>query len=615
MDASEIEDILRESPAQPPFPPASDRAAWEQARAALGARQAREFIGRAEAAAREPIPALPASLWLECLRTGRREGYEQPCYRRRTMLRDLVIGEGLERQGRFTDALMDVIWAICEESSWVYPAHLDGLPEVERPYIDLGAASTGFLLALAGSLVSRELPPEVGERIRSEVDRRLLAPFLARNDFWWLREQPGRPVNNWTAVCCAGVMAAALYLEDDLARLAAVLVKGLAALAEYLATFDEDGGTTEGPGYWSYGFGYYTLIAYLIEQRSGGKISLMASEQIQKIAAFPLRTMLSQGLYVNFSDAPRQATFIGAMLAYLGRRFDLPGLIELARDPANRAFDGLNADLEWVLPGLFWDLPPSGRASWKPGLRDWYRGMMWMIARSDPSDPDGLVLAAKGGHNDEMHNQNDVGSFIVQVRQEALIADPGAGHYTRQYFGEERYEHFAASALGHSVPVPNGQIQQAGRAYAARLLEHRAGEDQDMLRLELSGAYPAEADLASLERRLALHRVRAGGEEWVELEDRYEFNQAPGNFESALITFARVEVERGAVVLAGERGRLRIGYPVDAAGVRVETISQVDLDDGPVDIRRVVVYTLTPQQSGSLRLVIKPVSSPGPEQA
>ena len=94
-----------------------------RSRARLGEQGVQEFIRQAETAAGEAIPALPATLWLECLRTGRREGYEDPCYRRRTMLRDLALGECLEHRGRFIDPLLDVIWAICEESGWVYPAH------------------------------------------------------------------------------------------------------------------------------------------------------------------------------------------------------------------------------------------------------------------------------------------------------------------------------------------------------------------------------------------------------------------------------------------------------------------------------------------------------------
>ncbi len=56
---------------------------------------------------------------------------------------------------------------------------------------------------------------------------------------------------------------------------------------------------------------------------------------------------------------------------------------------------------------------------------DWFSGMMWMVARVDPGDPDALVLAAKGGNNQEMHNQNDVGNFIVHINGESIIPDIG----------------------------------------------------------------------------------------------------------------------------------------------------------------------------------------------
>ena len=214
------------------------------------------------------------------------------------------------------------------------------------------------------------------------------------------------------------------------------------------------------------------------------------------------------------------------------------------------------------------------------------------------ADPDALVLAAKGGHNAEMHNHNDVGTFIVQVAQEALVCDIGCGHYTLQVFGEKRYDLLATSSLGQAaVPVVNGQLQAPGREFTARLLEHTAGEvdgsgePQDLLRLELSGVYPLEADLERLERRVVLHRTKfpptpldKGGEKellplgkggkgvgWVEVEDRFAFKSGAGSFESALTTFGKVVVEAGVVWLEGERGRLGVRYPVEGVGVRVRT--------------------------------------------
>jgi len=218
------------------------------------------------------------------------------------------------------------------------------------------------------------------------------------------------------------------------------------------------------------------------------------------------------------------------------------------------------------------------------------------------------VLAAKGGHNDEMHNHNDAGSFIIHAGREDLIADPGAGHYTLGYFGPMRYEHFAASSLGHSVPVPNGQLQQAGRQFAARLLEHSAGEEADVLRLDLRAAYPAEARLELLERRIALHRhagLPGGG--WVELEDRFAFQGGPGSFESALITFGQAAVEEeGSVLIRGERAGLRVRCTTGNAGVRVEHYPAVDLAEGRRDACRVVFFLPEPCRSGCLRIEMAP---------
>ena len=603
----DLEAILRESSPQPPFPPVSDRPSWDGVRARLGEEKTAAFIGSAEQAASEPIPALSATLWLECKRTGERQGYERLWFKRRTMMRDLVVGECLEHQGRFLDPLMDVIWAICEESSWVYPAHHTELADFENPYIDLGAAGTAFELAEAAALIGEELPREVVKRIRDEMNRRIFTPYLSRHDFWWLYNQRTRQVNNWTAVCDAGVMASALYLEDDPARLADILAKGISSLEDYLTTFDADGGSTEGPGYWSYGFGHYVLIAQLLEQQTDGKVSLMAGEFIRKIAAFPLRTMLSPGIYANFSDAPRYATFHSAMLTYLGRRLELPELLNLAAMQPALAPD----DFTWLVRALFWDVPPASEQPVIPAKHDWYPGMMWMFSRADPSDPDALVLAAKGGHNQEMHNQNDVGNFIVHAGQESLIADLGSARYTLQYFGSERHSFLCASSLGHSVPVPNGQLQQEGLEFRAHLLDYSTASNCDTLRLDLKDAYPPEAGLARLERCLMFHRQSASGKRaaagWVELEDSFSFGEKPGSFESALITFGKVSLGEGAVLLEGQRAKLRVSYDSQQVDARVDLYQDVNLSDGVKNVYRVVFALLQPQTEGKIHLEIVPV--------
>jgi hypothetical protein len=599
----DIEAALRAVSPPPPFPPASDRAAWDAARETLGAETMQLLMLNAEAAAQKPLASLTATMYLEFMRNGQREGYQTPARERRENLMYLMLAECLEGRGRFNDALLNLAWAICEESSWSWPAHQRELTDMERPVIDLSVAMTALDLAELDALLGAQLEPALGKRIRYEVNRRCFTPYLTRHDHWWLHQSHLRTVNNWTAVCNGGVTGAALYLESDLSRLAEIIARCARSLDDYLATFDADGGSTEGPGYWSYGFGYFTLIAHLVEQRTQGAINFFEGEPLLKIVQYPLRVMLSPGHYVNFSDADRLFQFVPAHLEFLARRFALPNLSRLAQTQT-----GSRHELSWGLRSVFWRPAPETDGMFTPARHDWFGGMMWMIARYDPQDPQALVLAAKGGHNGEMHNQNDVGNFIVHVNGESVIADVGRGRYTRFYFGPERYDHFVNSSLGHSVPVPNGQLQPVGKSFGATLLAHETNDSLDCLALEMKDAYPPAADLASLRRTLTLRREAPRG--WVELVDEARFASGAHHFETALTTFGKVEISESAVLLRGERGALHIAFDTTntvAITPRLEVIENVDLAEGTRNVQRVVFALAEPAPEGVIRLNIIPV--------
>lgn len=594
---------LVQSIAYSPFPVITDRAAWDAVRTRLGQVQFTTILAAAVAAASTPIPPLPATLWLDFARTGRRTGYEEPASLRRRMLWTLTLAECLEHVGRFLDPLLDLAWAICEESSWTYPAHEAALTDVTHPYLDLGVADTALTLAELDALVGSQLDARLGQRIRAEIDRRCLTPYLTRDDHWWLFQSKGGNAANWTAVCNCGIVGAALYLETDPARLAAIIAQALRSLEDYLASFDPDGGSSEGPGYWGYGFGHYTILAHLLAVRTDGHVDLLAGARLRQIATFPLRTLLSHGHYVNFSDCDPDVALEPALLHYLGNRLALPDLHGLALSQPDTAPH--RAYFNWGLRHLFWLPPADALSHYVPARHDWFSGLQWLFARFDPADPQALVLAAKGGHNDELHNQNDVGNFIVHWRGESLIADVGRGQYTKDYFGEQRYEHFVNSSLGHSVPVLNGQVQGTGAAFAAHVLEHVADAHADTLLLDLTNAYPITTGLHSLQRRLTLQREQPHG--WVTLEDRFVFAQAPATFESAVTTFAPVLIEEHGVLIAGIHGKLQIRCEPPAVTVRLEQHA-VAFDQGVKTVQRVVFALHTPIQEGVVRLVIVPIA-------
>jgi hypothetical protein len=230
-----------------------------------------------------------------------------------------------------------------------------------------------------------------------------------------------------------------------------------------------------------------------------------------------------------------------------------------------------------------------------------------MISRLDPFDPASLRLAVKGGHNDEMHNQNDVGSIIVVNQGRIVLTDPGRGRYSKAYFGPDRYSNIMASSRGHSVPVVNGFEQAEGRAHGAELLSHDHGEDADRIELDMAAAYPAEAGLASLHRSVSLDRKTRGGR--VLLEDRFAFATGAGEFQSVLVTPLAAVSDNGVVRIGDEHAGVRVDYDAQALDVSFDRHERVEKQYQPaVDLIRVVFTPRQKAREGRIALAISPLA-------
>jgi hypothetical protein len=312
--------------------------------------------------------------------------------------------------------------------------------------------------------------------------------------------------------------------------------------------------------------------------------------------------MMSPDVFVNFSDCDADISLSASLLAFLARHYGLDDLMRLANMQYTGGPSHNNSALSWSLRDLVWRPDPAFNQRAIPTKHDWYPDMQWMIARYDPQDPDAFVLAAKGGHNNEMHNQNDVGNIIVHFNRTSVIADIGRGRYTRQYFTDSlRYDFLVNSSLGHSLPVPNGCTQLPGEEYAAHLLDHQADDTRDRLSLELKDAYPPEVDLESLKRTVTLHREALHG--WIELVDDVTFG-SPGTFESVLTTFGNVDVGPDSVRIKDGEAVLNVQYDPAVVEARVEIVEDVDLATGARDVTRVIFALPSPEKSASIRLVI-----------
>jgi hypothetical protein len=154
------------------------------------------------------------------------------------------------------------------------------------------------------------------------------------------------------------------------------------------------------------------------------------------------------------------------------------------------------------------------------------------------------------------------------------------------------------------VPRPNGQEQSPGEQYAAVLLDHRSDATIDAITIELKGAYPPAADLATLKRTVALHRDAPRG--WVEVADEISFASKPGQCESVIMTFVSVELGPSAAIIRGEKASLRVSFDPAVVTARVEVEKDVDLALGAADVNCVIFAFKEPVRSGTIRLKIEP---------
>nr|WP_307433047.1 heparinase II/III family protein [Pseudarthrobacter defluvii] len=114
-----------------------------------------------------------------------------------------------------------------------------------------------------------------------------------------------------------------------------------------------------------------------------------------------------------------------------------------------------------------------------------------MVARETAGSVEGLLLAAKGGHNGEHHNHRDVGSVVVAVDGVPLLVDAGQPTYTAKTFGPDRYDIRAMQSSWHNVPAPHGLEQGTGSEFTAHVLRHPTA-DQSLMELALGAAYGFE---------------------------------------------------------------------------------------------------------------------------
>jgi hypothetical protein len=518
-----------------------------------------EIISEAEGLIGKQYPVLPANEYMMYQRDGNRKIFEDKYFERRNDLLLLATAEYAERKGRFTDSIIDLLWMIMEESTWVVPAHnrslvnaTDPLPRVwqgERDYIDLFAASTGATLAavyyLCRDILDKETPI-LCERLLSELDMRIVSPFLSKLSGatiqWWTGER-GRPVNNWCPWIVSNVLTVCALAVENMRKREAIVTSALPMLDRFINGYKSDGGCDEGPSYWGVAGGALFEACSLLYDLTNGYIDISDETLYRRIGEYAALAYITENRSANFADCPADV-IPDALLVY---HFGISADSEIMKNYgqallAQRLADQAKKDIPHKMKSKSVSSIPyrylRNLSTVTPAptplalpQKTWFDGIMLAITRENQTCGDGLYLAFKGGHNAESHNHNDVGSIIVFSDNKPIFLDAGCGTYTKRTFSNERYTIWSMTSDGHNLPSFNGVSQKP--IWQARASDPIYCEDSGKLTLNLTNAYPAEAGLKEYRRSAVLENGAVTVTDTVEfLQDgevafHYICNQKP----------------------------------------------------------------------------------------
>jgi hypothetical protein len=546
-----------------PFPTIEQREPWEH----LPEELRNTVITQGETYLDFQWPFLPAVRYMDFARNGNRNRYEIPYFDRRFAVGALAVAECLEGQGRFLDDLINGIWGICEESSWVVPAHNKDtpnvpLPDITGPTIDLFAAETGALLSWVYYLLRcplDQITPLICERIRHEIRLRILEPYLIYDDFWWMGlAQHDRPVNNWNPWCNSNCLTAFLLLEEDTERRIQAVAKCLKSLDRFLDGYHADGGCDEGTSYWGVAGGSLFDCLELLYMASQGQINVYAEPLIKNIGRYIYRAHIADDYFINFADGSAKINIYAELVHRYGCRIRDEHLSNLGATAFHQA-SGSMLTPGWypmfrVLSYLMNYVHLKTISATPPYVKDvWLDGIQVMAVREQEGSCQGLYLAVKGGHNNESHNHNDVGQFLVYANGHPVIIDVGVETYTRKTFSPSRYEIWTMQSQYHNLPTVNGIQQHAGREFQASNVVYHADETRVAFSLNIATAYPDAAGIEIWKRTFRFQRNECAS---IEILDEFSLKSSTDNILLSLMTPCEHTLDHaGIILLHGNNGQ------------------------------------------------------------
>jgi hypothetical protein len=561
------------------YPKYSDRKGWD----ALTVGVKDEIIKKGEAALNFEWKVVKATDYLEFDLSGSRKIMEDPYRANINAISDLVLAELAEGKGRFTNQIANGIWYFCEMTSWSLSAHIKGaqpestsLPSYKENIIDLGSSDMGAFFAWTYFFLKDELDkvqPMISERLRANIQTRIMDSYLNRSDFWWqaFNAGPTTMVNNWNPWCNSSVLMCFLLLENDPEKLAAAVYRTMVSTDKFINYYNNDGACEEGPSYWSHAPGKLYDYLQLLSYATAGKVTIFNQPLIRNMGEYIAKSYIGNGWMVNFADAWAKAKVEKGVVFRYGKAVNSLEMQQFAsylyEFDKNESYFDAGRDLFRTFENL---TSHNELLQTKPSVSDapatWYPETEVCYMRNKV----GIFVAAKGGNNAESHNHNDVGSFLLYVDYKPMIIDAGVGVYTRQTFSSERYNIWNMQSNYHNLPLVNGVAQSDGAKFRSR--NATFDTKKSLFSLDIANTYSKEAAVNEWHRTFQLQPK--GG---LLVQDAFKMSKTKSPNQLNYLTWSKPDIlEKGVITLEKDGSKLKISYNPNQLEAVVETIHITD---------------------------------------
>ena len=242
--------------------------------------------------------------------------------RRLKALSELVWAECLENRNRFTSSIIDFLYDIIEQKTWVNPRNYN-----RKNYgglVELATALNARSMAQAVYLLDDKLPLKVRADVRNELYIRAFNPLLRtikgeNMDHDWLFS-----TGNWNPVCLEGITCAALSMIPDKKERALFIAISELYVQNYAKGFLPDGYCSEGINYYNFGMSHYIVLREKIWQDTGGKIDIFRSNpNMLNVATFLPRMEIINNVYPAIADCEMGMKPSRFVLHYLSKLYGL----------------------------------------------------------------------------------------------------------------------------------------------------------------------------------------------------------------------------------------------------------------------------------------------------